>query len=127
MQPSLALLAALQCGAFISAALLMRRAAGFGVEHDKQARRYCWAAIACVAGVMLPAVAAVWSVIGDYPMGACPNCSQGDKTAIVITLFFTFVPVLASALLVTLVIFSSWTERNPHHEQQRNPAPPRPR
>ncbi|PRW84456.1 hypothetical protein [Pseudomonas fluorescens] len=126
MQPYLALMAALQCGAFIATAWLMRRAASFDVEHDKQARRYSWAAIACVAGVLLPAVAAVWSVIGDYPMGACPNCSLVDKTAIVITLFFTVVPVLASAFLVTLVIFSSWTERNPHNEQQRNPASPRP-
>lgn len=103
----LALLAAFQCGAFVAAAWLMRRAAGFDVEHDKQARRCSWAAMACVVGVLLPAVCAVWSVIGDYPLGTCPNCSLLDKTAIGITLFFTVVPLMATALLVALVIFSS--------------------
>ena len=107
MQPSLVLLAGLQCGAFIAAVWLMRRAAGLDVEHKKQAQRYSWAAMACVVGVLLPAVCAVWSVIGDYPMGACPNCSLLDKTAIVITLLFTAGPLIAAALLVTLVIFAS--------------------
>lgn len=106
MSLSLATLTSIEWGSIITAAWLGCRA--FTLDHTQyqKARFFGLAAFAIVALGLIPAVYAVWTIIGDYPMFTCPNCTSMTGltiwTTIIITLILAMSPFVLTFYIMSL-------------------------
>jgi hypothetical protein len=91
MSWTLTTLTLIEWGSILTAAWLGYRA--YNLEHTqaKTAWACALASFAVVALILIPAVYAVWTIIGEYPMFTCPNCTTMTGVTIWTTIITTLV------------------------------------
>ncbi|WPP02414.1 hypothetical protein SFA35_25825 (plasmid) [Pseudomonas sp. HR96] len=100
MQTSLAVFAIVDWVSVAAAVWLGYRCSRLPLAQAKQISVFIAQAGALVFLVLIPALYAAWTVIGGYPVGACPNCSPLTVFSIWTTIIFTVALVMAPILLV---------------------------
>lgn len=108
----LEMLAPIAWGALIASAWLAYKAyrvSGCHTQINKM-RLFALVAATIVVTVLAPTVWAIWTIIGDFPVGTCPNCSLLDKAAILAALVPTVLLIMSPAgLLIWFMVFEDGT------------------
>ncbi|RMV20264.1 hypothetical protein ALP15_01892 [Pseudomonas savastanoi] len=94
----------IEWASMLTAAWLGYRA--YNLEHTraKTARACALASFAVIALILIPAVYAVWTIIGEYPMFTCPNCTSMTGVTIWTTIIITLVLAISPFALALYVL-----------------------